>query len=71
MHGGQQRVDKNWGWLVLAGVGGAAALYAAWAAGKARRRGTVGAHAWLVPTQAWQEARWTRRALVHASESKG
>jgi hypothetical protein len=59
------------GWLIAAGA--AAALYAAWALGRSRRRpaGSVGAHAWLVPVgQAQAEAKWTRQALVHASESK-
>ena len=57
------------GWLVLAGA--AAALGAAWLAGRSRRAdGGVGAHAWLVPTrQSRREAEWTRHAVVHASEA--
>ena len=56
------------GWLVLAGAGVAAALYAAWAAAANSRKwpaGAVGAHAWLVPLrQAQAEAQWTRQALM-------
>ncbi len=60
-------------WWLLTGVSAAAGLGAAWAAGMFRPRppGAVGAHAWVVPTQqARTEARWTRHASVHSSESR-
>jgi hypothetical protein len=71
--GGKGRAGSGREWLVLAGVGAGAAAYAAWAALKSRQRspGAVGAHAWLVPVrQVRAEAKWTRQALGHASESK-
>ena len=66
---GMNSSSRLGGWLVPAGA--AAALYAVWAACKARRPGAVGAHAWLVPTdQARTEAARTRRAVQYTSEAK-
>ncbi len=67
----KSRLTNNLGRLALAGS--AVAVCAPLFARKSRNRpaGSVGAHAWLVPTgQAHTEAEWTRNAAVPASESK-
>jgi hypothetical protein len=71
---GRRRIGSNHGWLIAAGGGLAAVLSAGWAIRKVRRQPEtpVGAHAWVVPMgQARMEARWTRQANAHSSESKG
>lgn len=58
---------------LAAGLGVAAAVWAAWSAVQARRRtpGQVGAHAWLVPlSKARTEANWTKHALAQGTGAK-
>jgi hypothetical protein len=63
----------NTKWLIFAGTGVAAVLFAVWDARQVRRReAAAGTHASFVPvSQARTEARRTRQALVHSSAYKG
>ena len=68
------RASKGRGWLCLAAIGGAAALYVVWRQKKpqAAQNGAVGAHARLVSLkQAREEADWTKNATNYKGGAKG
>ena len=65
---------RSSGWLALAGLGAAAALYAAWSSAKShhRQRLAAGERARIVPMQqARTEAEWTRQAVSYQGGAKG
>ena len=62
------------GWLALAAIGGAAALYAGWLRKKppGDQSGAVGAHARIIPLDlARQEADWTTNAVNYKGGVRG